>query len=151
MSVRNRWRIKVQKLNQWISRLDRSSSRIATREKATCGAHDWKMKSHVRLSILRLSCEKGQPVKDMRKFMFGKKLCFVLPNLYPHYIYSHYPQIVKSAFQRENPSKYTWEFKIVIPTIIYTFPCGFPQTPTSPSQDPWEVVSLKTYHTHSEC
>ena len=32
-----------------------------------------------------------------------------------------------SAFQRENPRKYTWEVEIVIPTIIYTFPYGFPQ------------------------
>ena len=91
MSVRNRWRIKVQKLNQWILRLDQSSSWKATREKATCGAHDWKMKSHVRLSILRLSCKKGQPVKDMRKFMFGKKLCFVLPNRNFHGYFMGWP------------------------------------------------------------
>ena len=30
-----------------------------------------------------------------------------------------------SVFQRENPSKYTWELEIIIPTIIYTFPYGF--------------------------
>ena len=52
--------------------------------------------------------------------------CFVLPSLYPHYIYSHYPHIVRSVFQRENLKKYTWKLEIVIPKIIYTFPCGFP-------------------------
>ena len=39
-------------------------SREATREKATCRAHDWKMKNHARLSFLRLSLGKGQPGKD---------------------------------------------------------------------------------------
>ena len=46
--------------------------------------------------------------------------------LYPHYKYLHYPRIVRSAFLRENPSKYTLELEIVIPTIIYTLPLGFP-------------------------
>ena len=46
--------------------------------------------------------------------------------LYPHYKYPHYPWIVRSAFQRKNPRKCTWELEIVIPTIIYTFLCGFP-------------------------
>ena len=45
--------------------------------------------------------------------------------LYLHYKYHHYPWIVRSAFQRENHSKYTWESKIVICTIIYTLPLGF--------------------------
>ena len=69
---------------------------------------------------------KGHPMKYSRNFLFGKKLYFALPSLYPHYIYPHYPQIVRNVFQRENPRKYTWELEIVIPTTIYTFPCGFP-------------------------
>ena len=40
-----------------------TSSREVTCEKATCGAHDWKMKSCARLSISQLSCKKGQPAK----------------------------------------------------------------------------------------
>ena len=47
--------------------------------------------------------------------------------LYPHYIYPHYPHIESSAFQRENPSHYPWEWEIVISTILYTIHCGFPQ------------------------
>ena len=70
---------------------------------------------------------KGHPMKYSRNFLFGKKLYFALPSLYPHYIYPHYPQIVRNVFQRENPRKYTWELEIVIPKIIYTFPCSFPQ------------------------
>ena len=42
------------------------------------------------------------------------------------YIYHHYPHIVKSDFQRENPRNYPWDLEIVIPTIIYTIFCGFP-------------------------
>jgi len=40
-----------------------TSLQEATRKKATCGAHDWKMKSRVRLSISRVFREKGQPAK----------------------------------------------------------------------------------------
>ena len=47
--------------------------------------------------------------------------------IYPHYKYPHYPRIIRSAFQRENFSKYTWELDIVILTIICTFLCGFSQ------------------------
>ena len=48
-----------------------------------------------------------QSTKDPQKSLFGKKLYFALPSLYPHYIYPLYPQSVMSAFQRENPRKYT--------------------------------------------
>ena len=61
------------------------------------------------------------------KLSVWQKVMFVLPSLYPHYIYPHYLQIVRSVFQRENPIKYTWELEIVILTIFYIFPCGFPQ------------------------
>ena len=92
-SVRNQ-ALKVESMDRdWLV----SSLREATRKKATCRAHDWKMKSHARLSFLCLSRKKGQPTKDLRKSLFGKKLCFALPSLYLHYIYSHYPQSV-SAF-----------------------------------------------------
>ena len=53
-----------------------SSSRETTREKAMCGAHDWKLKSHARLSDLRVFCEKNQLVKDPWNFLFGKKFCY---------------------------------------------------------------------------
>ena len=46
---------------------------------------------------------------------------------YTHYIYPHYPHIERSAFQRENPSHNPWELVIIIPTILYTIHCGFPQ------------------------
>ena len=49
------------------------------------------------------------------------------PGLYPHYIYPHYPHIKRSTFQIKNPSHYPWEWEIVIPTILYTIHCGFPQ------------------------
>ena len=39
------------------------SLREVTRKKATCGAHDWKMKSHSKLSISRVFHEEGHPMK----------------------------------------------------------------------------------------
>ena len=41
-----------------------SSSREATCVKAMCGAHDWKLKSHARLSDSQVFHEKNQPTKD---------------------------------------------------------------------------------------
>ena len=52
-----------------------TSLREATCKNTTCGAHDWKLKSHARLSDLQVFREKGQPTKDPRNFLFGKKLC----------------------------------------------------------------------------
>ena len=66
----------------------------------------------------------GPTRKGPTKVSIWQKIVFALPSLYPHYIYHHYLRIVRSAFSKENPSKYTWELEIVIPTIIYTFPCG---------------------------
>ena len=56
-------------MNQWTSRVAHekqlaSSSRETTREKAMCGAYDWKLKSHARLSDSRVFHEKGQLAKD---------------------------------------------------------------------------------------
>ena len=53
-----------------------SISREATRKKATCEAHDWKLKSHTRLSILRLFRKKGHLAKYPRNILFGKKLSY---------------------------------------------------------------------------
>ena len=83
----------------------------------------WKVMPTWRFS--QVSRRKGHPAKYSQNFMFGKILC--LPNLYLHYIYHHYPQIVRSVFQRENPRIYIWELEIVILTTIYTFPRGFPR------------------------
>ena len=45
------------------SKMDQCSSRLAREKgnprKATCEAHDWKLKSHARLSSSRVLCEKG--------------------------------------------------------------------------------------------
>ena len=49
-----------------------TSSRKATREKATYEAHDCKLKSHVRLSSSRVFHEKGHPLKYKRNSLFGK-------------------------------------------------------------------------------
>ena len=70
--------------------------------------------------------QEGPTCEGPMKVFVWQKVVFALPILYPHYIYPHYPQIVMSVFQRENPSIHTWELEIVIPTIIYTFLCGFP-------------------------
>ena len=54
-----------------------TSLRQATHEKAMCEAHDWKLKSHVRLSSSWVFHEKDHLAKYPRNILFGKKLsCF---------------------------------------------------------------------------
>ena len=101
-------------------------------------AYPWK--SYVQSTWLKdkESCQPGSFCKCLARNLIPqsthKTFCLaksyvLLYQVFTHniYIYSHYPQIVRSAFQRENPRKYTWELEIIIPTIIYTFPYDFPQ------------------------
>ena len=54
-----------------------TSSQEVTQEKAMCGAHDWKLKSHASLSSSWVFREKAQPAKYPQNFPFSKKLfCF---------------------------------------------------------------------------
>ena len=62
----------------------------------------------------------GLPVRYPQNTLFCYFGLSAPPFLHPHYIYSYYLYIVRSAFQRENLSKHIWELEIVIPTIIYT-------------------------------
>ena len=84
------------------------------------------MKSHANLEVFASISQERPSREVLAKLLVWQNVMFALPSLYPYYIYPHSPQIVRSAFQRENPRKYTWELEIVIPTIIYTFPHGFP-------------------------
>ena len=85
------------------------------------------MKSRARLydfvsvSRVRPSCEGLAKLSVWQKVIF----CFTmfLPTLYIPSLLTN----CKKCFLEKNPRKYTWELDIVIPTIIYTFPCGFPQ------------------------
>ena len=68
-SVKNQ----ASKMNQCSSRLAREKlMRRVTCEKAKCEAHDWKLKSHARLSSSRVFREKGHPMKYPRNILFGK-------------------------------------------------------------------------------
>ena len=80
-----------------------SSSREATHEKAMCEVNDWKLKSRARLT----SSREEPPREVPAKVSIWQKVVLLYQILYPHYKYPHYLQIVKSYFQRENPSKYT--------------------------------------------
>ena len=66
-------------------------------------------------------------MKYPRNIMFCYFGISALPCFHPHYLYHHYPHIVRSAFQRENHRYYPWELEIAIATILYTILCGFPQ------------------------
>ena len=111
-------------MNKWISRV---SHEKLTRKRATCRAHDWKTKSHARLEIFERVSRERPSSEVLAKLSIWQKVIFCFTKSYPHYIYLHYLQIVRSAFQKENPRKYTWELEIVMPTIIYTFSCDFSQ------------------------
>ena len=116
-------RLKLKLKNKWILL---EARRKLTREIATCRAHNWNVNNHDSLEFSRVSRGWGPPAKYSRNILFCYFCYVVLLSIFPHYIYPHYPHIVRSAFQRENPIKYTWELEIIIPTIIYTFSYGFP-------------------------
>ena len=98
-----------------------SSQEDFPRSKAMCSAYDWNVKSHDRWwQLVFASISRVRPACEYF-------VIFDTPDLYPHYIYSHYSHIERSAFQRENPNHNPWELKIGIPTILYTIQCGFPQ------------------------
>ena len=103
------------------------SSWEAFPRRSMCSAHDWNAKSHDQWWQLVFASVSQVRPSHSRNILFCQ---FVLSNtlgLYPHYIYPHYPHIESSAFQRENPSHYPWEWEIVTPTILYTIHCGFSQ------------------------
>ena len=101
MSVRDQWKIKLQKMNKWVSRLacekqptKKPHVKHMTRRWRVvpgCNFHDW-------------FAGKANPQRTCESLCLAKSY----------------------VFQRENPRKYTWELEIIIPTIIYTFPCIFP-------------------------
>ena len=99
-----------------------------TREKSK--GHVWsiwlKVKESCQAVKLGSTLQEGPSREVLVKHSVWQKDKVIYQILYSHYKYSPYPWIVSSAFQRENPSKYIWELEIVIPTIIYTFPLGFP-------------------------
>ena len=94
-----------------------------------CPAHDRNAKSHdgwwqlvfVNVSQVRPSSE----ILAKHSILLFCHIWYTLslPILYIPTI----PTYVEECFQRENPSHNLWELEIVIPTILYTIHCGFPQ------------------------
>ena len=93
---------------------------------------------------------KAFPQDTHETFCFPK-LYYLIHTFCTHTIYTHITHKCEGVFLRENPSQTPWELEIVIPTILYTIAYGFSSTPTSPFPYHWEVDSLNTYHTLSEC
>ena len=118
-----------------------------------CLAHDWNAKSQDRLVIAGFRecfvC-KAFPW-DTRETFYFAELLFLIHIICTHTIYTHITHICWGVLLRENPNHKPWELEIVISTILYTIHCGFSSTLTSPFPYTWEVDSLNTYHTFSEC
>ena len=102
----------------------------SSRESNPWKGHVWTTWLEAKKSLLAChfasNLEKRPSREVLLKHSVLQKVKLLYQILYPHCTYPHYPQIVRSVFQRENPNKYTWELEIVILTIIYTFPLGFP-------------------------
>ena len=66
--------------------------------------------------------------RDTRETFCFANLSYLIHQDSIYTIYTHITHILKGVlFREENPSHYPWEWKIVIPTIMYTIHCGFPQ------------------------
>ena len=94
-----------------------------------CSTHNWNAKSYdkwwqlafVNVSQVRPSCE--IPAKH--------SILSIYHIWYTRFLHTLYiltlPTYCEECFQRENHSHNSWELEIVIPTILYTIYCGFPQ------------------------
>ena len=87
---------------------------------------------------------------DTHETLCFARLSFLIHTFCAYPIYTHITHRFWGVLLRENPSHKPWELEIVIPTILYTFACGFSSTPTSPFPYHWEVDSPNTYHTLSK-
>ena len=85
--------------------------------------------------------------RDTRETFCFAKLCYLIRTFCTYTIYTHITHKSWGVLLRKNPNHKPWELKIVIPTILYTFTCGFSSTPTSPFPYHWKVDSPNTYHT----
>jgi len=74
-------RLKLQRMNKWFSRVSREK---LTCEKATCRAHDWKMKSHARLEIFMSKANS----KRTRETLCLAKSEILLYQVFTHTIYT---------------------------------------------------------------
>ena len=90
-------------------------------------------------------------LRDTRETFCSASLSSLIHTFCAYRIYTHITHKYSGELLRENPSQTTWELKIVIPTILYTFVSGISSSPTSPFPYHWEVDSPNTYHTLWEC
>ena len=93
---------------------------------------------------------KAFPRNTCETFCFDR-LYYLIHTVRIHTIYTNITHKWWAELLRENPSKSTWELKIVILIILYTFFCGISLSPTFPFPYHWEVDSTNTYHTLWEC
>ena len=66
--------------------------------------------------------------RDTCETFYFASLSYLIHQDSTHTIYTHITHILSGVLLREKkPSHYPWEWEIVIPTILYTIHCGFPQ------------------------
>ena len=128
------WRLKA----KWRARsFHRYLARSLPAKWSMSSAHDWNAKSHDRLwqlvftsvSWVRPSHEipAKHSVLSICHIRYTKSLHTHTPYIYIYICISTLPTFWKECFSERNPSHYPWKKEIVIPTILYTIHCGFPQ------------------------
>ena len=135
-------------MNKWISWV---SHEKLTCERATCRAHDWKMKSHARLKVFASVSWVRSTREGLAKLFVWQKVmfCFTksLPTLYIPSLLTN----CKECFSEKKPYKIHLRVRDCYTHNHLHISLWFSSTPTSLSLHPWEVDSPKTYHTHFKC
>ena len=83
------------------------SLRVAFQRSEACAQHMTGMRRVMTDGnswFLRVSRGQGLPAIYLRNILFCQFVIPYTPCSYPYYIYPHYPHMLKSVFQRENPS-----------------------------------------------
>ena len=134
-------------MNKWISRVPREKP---TRKRATCRAHDWKMKSHARQEIFTSVSWERPSRKVLMKLSVWQKVIFCFTKSLPTLYIPSLPTNCNECFLKKKHHKIYLRVRDCYTYNHLHIFLWFSSTPTSPSLHPWEVASLNTYNTHSE-
>ena len=116
---------------------------------AMCKAHDWNAKSHDNW-FFRYFVSKAFP-QDTRETFCFVILAYLLHHVFTHTIYTPITHILREVLSEKKPLTQPLRVRDCHTHNPLHNHLWFSSTPISLYPNPWEVDSLNTYYTHSEC
>ena len=151
------WEFGEELVKIWILQLACNWLAIADPRNRPSEKHMLEFKESLIGWISQVIHDSGQVASDLQNSLPDYFWVCLFSFLYQQYIKPHYTWNVRRTMSihkkllREKTLAKHLRVRDCLPTILYIISLEFPFTPTSPSTHPWEVLSLTTYLTHSEC